>query len=183
LKTDPYSHEGTVTGKFDSKNLPTHQILNLKIGAQVMLLNNDPGGRWINGSIGKIIGILEEGKIIGVELSDGQLVEVTPFQWDMFRFFFNEDSEALESESVGSFKQYPLRLAWAVTIHKSQGKTFGKVIVDMGGGAFAHGQTYVALSRCTNFEGLVLKRPILKRHILLDDDVVKFMATHSSEED
>jgi len=176
LHSESFCHEGTVTGKFESRNLPTHQSLKLKIGAQVMLLNNDPGGRWINGSLGKIIEILKEDNIVGVELSDGQLVEVTLFQWEMFRFFFNEDTETLESESVGSFSQYPLRLAWAVTIHKSQGKTFGKVIVDIGHGAFAHGQTYVALSRCTNFEGLILKRPILKRHILLDDDVVQFMA-------
>ena len=176
LQREPYCYEGIVTGKFESKNLPTHQSLELKIGAQVMLLNNDPGGRWINGSIGKIVEIIKEGKIVTVELSDGQMVEVAPYQWEMFRFFFNEDTEALESESVGSFTQYPLRLAWAVTIHKSQGKTFGKVIVDIGAGAFAHGQTYVALSRCTNFAGLVLKRPILKRHILLDDDVVQFMA-------
>jgi len=180
LKSNPYCYEGTVTGKFESRNLPTHQSLELKIGAQVMLLNNDSGGRWINGSIGKIIKIIEEGKIIGVELSNGQLVEVTPFQWEMFRFFFNEDTEALESESVGSFTQYPLRLAWAVTIHKSQGKTFNKVIVDMGSGAFAHGQTYVALSRCTSFEGLILKKPILRRHILLDDDVVQFMTAQCS---
>jgi len=176
LQSQSYCTEGTVTGKFESRNLPTHQILELKVGAQVMLLNNDPSGRWINGSIGKIAEIIKESKIVAIELSDGQLVEVTPFQWEMFRFFFNEDTQALESESVGSFTQYPLRLAWAVTIHKSQGKTFGKVIVDIGSGAFAHGQTYVALSRCTNFEGLILKRPILKRHILLDDDVVRFMA-------
>jgi len=175
LESGPYCYEGIVTGKFESRNLPTHQSLELKTGAQVMLLNNDSGGRWINGSIGKIIEIIEEGKIVAVELSDGQLVEVVPFQWEMFRFFFNEDTQALESESVGSFTQYPLRLAWAVTIHKSQGKTFDKVIVDIGNGAFTHGQTYVALSRCTNFEGLILKKPILQRHILLDDDVVQFM--------
>jgi len=175
LHREPYCYEGIVTGKFESRNLPTHQSLELKVGAQVMLLNNDPGGRWINGSIGKIIEIIKEGKIVTVELSDGQIVEVAPYQWDMFRFIFNEDTEALESKSVGSFTQYPLRLAWAVTIHKSQGKTFSKVIVDIGNGAFAHGQTYVALSRCSNFEGLVLKRPILKRHILLDDVVVQFM--------
>lgn len=182
LQREPYCYEGSVTGKFESRNLPTHQSLELKVGAQVMLLNNDPGGRWINGSIGKIIEIVKEGKIVTVELSDEQIVEVVPYQWEMFRFFFNEDTEALESESVGSFTQYPLRLAWAVTIHKSQGKTFSKVIVDIGNGAFAHGQTYVALSRCTNFEGLILKRPILQRHIILDDDVVRFMESQIPSE-
>jgi len=176
LQSESYFYEGTISGKFESRNLPTSQSLELKIGAQVMLLNNDASGRWINGSIGKITDIIDEGKIVGVELSDGQIVEVTPFKWEIFRFFFNDDTASLETETIGSFTQYPLRLAWAVTIHKSQGKTFTKVIVDLGNGAFAHGQTYVALSRCTHFEGLILKKPILKRHILLDDNVVQFMA-------
>jgi len=175
LGNEPYIYEGTLTGAFEAKNLPTSIALELKVGAQVMLVNNDPSGRWINGSVGKIIDIADDGKIVGVELEDGSMVEVTPFKWEMFRFFFNEDTEQLESESVGSFTQYPLRLAWAVTIHKAQGKTFSKVIVDLGNGSFAHGQTYVALSRCTRLDGLVLKKPLLKRHILLDDNVVEFM--------
>ena len=93
----------------------------------------------------------------------------------MFRFFYNEDTQVLDSESVGAFTQYPLKLAWAITIHKSQGKTFSKVIVDIGRGAFAHGQTYVALSRCTSLQGLILKKPILKHHILLDPRISDFM--------
>ena len=175
--------DGVLTGQFQERNLPTHHSLSLKVGAQVMLLNNDPEGRWINGSLGKILDIMKRGKSISVELSNGEVVDVHPFQWDMFRFFFNEDTESLESESVGSFKQYPLRLAWAVTIHKSQGKTFERVIVDIGNGTFAHGQTYVALSRCTNFEGLILKRPILLKHILLDDSVTRFMKSQSCDGD
>ncbi len=177
-----YCCKGTVTGQFQERTLPTHHSLALKVGAQIMLLNNDPAGRWINGSLGKILEIMDKGKVILVELSNGEIVDVSPFQWDMFRFFFNEDTEHLESESVGSFKQYPLRLAWAVTIHKSQGKTFERVVVDIGRGSFAHGQTYVALSRCTNFEGLILKRPILRQHILLDDSVVRFMVSQDSED-
>lgn len=182
LQGESYCYEGILTGKFESRNLPTHQSLELKAGAQVMLLNNDSGRRWVNGSVGKITEIIDDGKIIKVELPEGQAVEVTTFEWEMYRFFFNEDTELLESESVGSFKQYPLKLAWAVTIHKSQGKTFDKVIIDIGNGAFAHGQTYVALSRCTSFEGLILKKPILKRHILLDNSVVEFMAAQLSSE-
>ena len=157
-------------------------MLELKVGAQVMLLNNDSGGRWINGSIGKVIEVVDEGKIVTIELSEGGIVDVTPFEWEMFRFFFNEDTQALESESVGSFKQHPLKLAWAVTIHKSQGKTFDKAIVDVGTGTFAHGQAYVALSRCASFGGLVLKKPILQRHILLDNSVVRFMSSQFSVE-
>ncbi|MBU1997595.1 MAG: ATP-binding domain-containing protein, partial [Candidatus Omnitrophica bacterium] len=104
-----------------------------------------------------------------------KMVEVSPFQWEMFKFSYNQETEMIESESVGSFRQYPLRLAWAITIHKSQGKTFSKVIVDIGDGTFSHGQIYVALSRCVTLSGLVLKKPILRKHILLDKTIVEFM--------
>ena len=178
LPVDSYSYEGIVTGDFESKTLPTQQTLELKVGAQVMLLNNDREGRWVNGTIGKIVDVKERPgapDAVGVELADGGEVEVTPFTWEMFRFFYNEETAALDSETVGSFTQYPLRLAWAVTIHKSQGKTFPKIIVDIGRGTFSHGQVYVALSRCTSLAGLVLKKPILKRHILMDWRIVEFM--------
>lgn len=175
LQDDLYYHEGAIAGKFESRELPTHENLEFKVGAQVMMLNNEPTGRWFNGSIGKIISIIEEAEIIVVELADGEVIEVFPFTWEMHRFFFNEDTEMIESERIGAFTQFPLRLAWAVTIHKSQGKTFSKVILDIGYGTFAYGQIYVALSRCTSLKGLVLKKPILKKHILLDDHVVDFM--------
>jgi hypothetical protein len=178
LKGRMFHYEGELTGDFDTKSLPTQEILHLKAGAQVMLLNNDSRGRWNNGSIGKILEIGEgSGKAgaVSVELSDGQKVEVSPFTWEMFRFFYNEETGALDSETVGSFTQYPLRLAWAITIHKSQGKTFPKLIVDIGRGTFSHGQVYVALSRCTSLQGLVLKKPILKRHIFMDWRIVRFM--------
>jgi len=173
-----YHFEGRIDGKFEQKYLPTRVVLDLKINAQVMLLNNDPQGRWINGTLGKIIAVeddLSATSIIQVQLEDGRLVEVTPFTWEMFRFMYNEETESLESRSIGSFTQYPLKLAWAVTIHKSQGKTFSRVILDMGQGAFSHGQTYVALSRCISLEGLVLKRPIVFRDILLDERITHFM--------
>jgi len=182
LKSKPYRHDGDVTGKFEIKNLPTHERLNVKFGAQVMLLNNDSQGRWVNGSIGKIISTREEEKIIRVELDDGRQVDVTPHTWEMFRFFYNEDTDALESESIGSFTQYPLKLAWAITIHKSQGKTFSKVIIDIGYGTFAHGQAYVALSRCSSFNGLVLRKPIQRQHILLDGRIVDFMSSRFDKE-
>lgn len=169
--------EGEITNDFDKKVLPTQQILELKHGAQVMLLNNDSQGRWVNGSLGKIVSTPEEweaAKRIRVELSEGRVMEVAPFTWEMFHFFYSEELQAVEARSVGSFKQYPLKLAWAMTIHKSQGKTFSKVVLDIGNGAFAPGQVYVALSRCTSFDGLVLKRPILRRHILLDGRVARF---------
>jgi ATP-dependent DNA helicase PIF1 len=176
-----YRCEGSVFDKFEERSLPTHLNLELKAGAQVMLLNNDNQGRWINGTIGKILNINEDAAIVDVELEDGECVSVTPFTWEMFRVFFDEGRSELVSETVGSFTQYPLRLAWAVTIHKSQGKTFSKVILDMGRGAFSHGQTYVALSRCTSLQGLILKRPIYHRDILLDQRVVDFFANRADK--
>jgi ATP-dependent DNA helicase PIF1 len=111
-----------------------------------------------------------------VELSDGAMVEVTPHTWEIFKLFVED--EQLKSEVIGRFTQYPLMLAWAVTIHKGQGKTFDRVIIDIGRGAFAHGQTYVALSRCTTLDGIVLKKPILKKHIWTDYKVVKFLTKY-----
>ena len=111
--------------------------------------------------------------MIVAELDNGETARITPYTWKIYRFFLK--NEELRSEEVGSFTQYPVRLAFAVTIHKSQGKTFEKVIIDVGRGTFAHGQMYVALSRCTTLEGIVLKQPLKKSHILMDWQVVKFL--------
>lgn len=181
---------GRIEGKFDLKNLPTTENLEIKLWSQVMMLNNDSSGRWVNGSIGQVIkfrtekvydGELEmevEEEVIDVKLVDGKTVAVTPYSWEMYNYFYNEDKGFIDSKSVGSFTQYPLKLAWAVTIHKSQGKTFDRVILDIGNGAFAHGQTYVALSRCTSLSGLVLKRPLQKRHIFMDWRVIDFVTKY-----
>ncbi len=176
LKGDLFSFPGRTEGEFGMDNLPTRMDLNCKIGAQVMLLNNDPAGRWVNGSIGKITDIMHvanEVPVIIAELADGDEVEIIPNTWEIFRFFA-EDGQ-LQSEIVGTFTQYPIMLAWAVTIHKGQGKTFDKVIIDIGRGTFAHGQMYVALSRCTRLDGIVLKKPIQKSHIWMDWKVVQFL--------
>lgn len=144
-----------------------------------MILNNDADARWVNGSVGKIIDIIHnrgEKDIIVAELAEGEIVDITPYTWEVFSFFVQDGQ--LKSEVVGRFTQYPLMLAWAVTIHKSQGKTFNRVIIDIGKGAFAHGQTYVALSRCTTIEGIVLKRPIHKKHIWTDYKVVNFLTRY-----
>jgi hypothetical protein len=164
-------------GNFDKKSAPADIHMTLKIGSQIMLVNNDRQGRWINGTIGQIVKIKKENgeDVIYVKLQNGEIVDVNHYRWEMFQFGYNEKTKRLTSEIVGSFTQYPLILAWAITIHKSQGKTFEKVILDMDRGAFAHGQTYVALSRCVSFEGLVLKTPIKKSHILLDWNVVRFL--------
>ncbi len=171
---------GERTGQFDLKSLPTQEELTLKLGAQIMLLNNDPMGRWINGSIGKVLSFHgdETNASIRIELADGKVVNVTPFTWEMFKFSYDAKSGMLVSESVGSFTQLPIRLAWAVTIHKAQGKTFERVIVDVGRGTFAHGQMYVALTRCTSLDGLILSKPISKRDIIVDRNIVAFSKFH-----
>lgn len=177
LKGKLYTWEAYIEGDFDESSLPGELILSLKKGAQIMMLNNDSKGRWVNGSIGKVYSI-KKGKdvdIIEVQFPDGRIEEVTPYTWEIFHYRYNEKKNIIESEIVGSFTQYPLRLAWAVTIHKSQGKTFDRVIIDLGRGVFAPGQVYVALSRCTSFEGIILRKPIKKGHILLDRRIVEFL--------
>jgi ATP-dependent exoDNAse (exonuclease V) alpha subunit len=179
LSSELHIYTGTVTGEFGEEYLPTRIDLQVKVGAQIMMLNNDTNGRWVNGTIGKIVEIIEKTRgddIIIAELADGSIVEVTPYTWEIFRFAV-EDGQ-LKSDVVGKFKQYPLMLAWAVTIHKGQGKTFEKVVIDIGTGTFAAGQTYVALSRCTTLDGIALKKPILKKHIWTDYKIVGFLTRY-----
>ncbi len=174
-----YTYNALIKGDFDKKVLPADESLTIKEGAQVMLLNNDADKRWVNGSIGRIISIegYDDGKdSITVELIDGSEINVAPYTWELFKFSYDNAAKKLTSNKTGSFTQYPMMLAWAVTIHKSQGKTFDKVIIDIGDGTFAHGQLYVALSRCTTLEGIVLKRQIEKRHILMDKRILDFLA-------
>jgi ATP-dependent DNA helicase PIF1 len=179
LKGKLYTFTGSIEGDFGQEYLPTAIDLQCKVGAQIMMLNNDTDGRWVNGSIGKITGITGNNKgdyDIVAELADGEEVEITPFTWEIFRFFVEAGS--LQSEVIGKFTQYPLMLAWAVTIHKGQGKTFDRVIIDIGKGTFAHGQMYVALSRCTTLDGIVLKKPALKKHIWTNYQVMDFLTKY-----
>jgi ATP-dependent exoDNAse (exonuclease V) alpha subunit len=154
----------------DSKMLPGEYNLVIKKSAQVMMLNNDSKGRWVNGSIGIVDDIRSSincNKIlIYVRFQNGRLEYVEPFKWELFKYKWNEKQNQIETESAGFFKQYPLKLSWAITIHKSQGKTFDNVVIDMEYGAFAPGQLYVALSRCTSFDGISLSRPITRKDIL-----------------
>lgn len=181
LRGEMYSYEGEISGEFDERSYPAPHILDLKEGAQVMLTNNDPYGRWFNGTVGIIEKIenKDDQNNIFVKLENGETYNIESNKWEMYKFSYDRLSQKITSEVAGSFTQYPLMLSWAVTIHKSQGKTFNKTIVDMGTGAFAHGQTYVALSRCTSLSGLVLRVPIEKRHILLDYRVVTFLNNYN----
>jgi len=168
--------EGEITGDFDLKSLPTSQALELKIGAQVILLNNDNFRRWVNGSIGRVVDLWQDGRRLGiqVELPGRQRVEIEPHTWDLFHYYYDEKSNRIASKIVGSFVQYPIRLAWALTIHKSQGKTFDRVTINLGKGTFCHGQLYVALSRCRTIEGLFLKRPVARQDVIMDKRVAEF---------
>jgi len=175
IKKRAFSFSGQIIGKLETEDLPAPLELKVKEGAQVMLLNNDPEGRWVNGDVGRIYEILPEEELILVQLKRGGVVEVSPYRWEVYEYYFDRDLKAIQSKRVGGFVQFPLKLAWAITIHKSQGLTFDRVILDLERGTFAHGQLYVALSRATSLEGLVLKTPVKKGHIKLDRKIIKFL--------
>lgn len=166
-----------VTGNFKPNLFPTDSALRLKANAQVMFIKNDPDKRFVNGTIGKVVD-LEPDKIhieVPDEKGQPQVIDLTPMDWEILKYRPSEKNpEQIETETVGTFSQYPLRLAWAVTIHKAQGKTFDKVIIDLGRGAFEHGQTYVALSRCRSLQGIVLKQPLQPRDVMTDPRIVEF---------
>jgi ATP-dependent exoDNAse (exonuclease V) alpha subunit len=169
----PHSYHASITGDFGESKQPVPDSISLKTGAKIMLLNNDPEGRWINGTIGTVFSL--KPNEITVKLETGDIVNVAPFTWSSYRTSFNTEKKTIESKEVGNFRQMPIKLAWAITIHKSQGKTFNKVIIDFGRGAFAHGQTYVALSRCTTLSGIKLLRPVTEAHIILDKRIEEFI--------
>jgi hypothetical protein len=173
LETELFTFEANVDKIFPDKIMPTDRLLKLKVGSQIMFIKNDTGERkkFYNGKIGKIK-VLEKKKII-VVFDNEQEVEVERAEWENIRYTYNKEEKKIEEEIIGTFKQYPIRLAWAITVHKSQGLTFEKVIADLGG-AFASGQVYVALSRCTSFNGLVLKSELHSNAIRTDLRVLEF---------
>ncbi|MCX7699033.1 MAG: AAA family ATPase [Candidatus Goldbacteria bacterium] len=182
LKNPIKTYIATITGNFDKSYFPAEAELKIATGAQVMLLNNDSKGRWINGTMGRVVKIINSKKyncdIICVELKDGIIAEVTPYTWEIFEYKYNEEKKIIETETTGTFTQYPIRLAWAITIHKSQGKTFDNVIIDFSNGTFAHGQAYVAFSRCTSLDGIFLERPFKKADIIMDKKIVNFLTNY-----
>ena len=173
LPGEEYVSVGKIEGDFPESSLPTQLNLSIKEQAQVIFIDNDYERRWVNGTIGMVSGIDENGNVY-VLLESGVEHLVEPTSWRNYKYKYNEKEKRIEEEIVGTFEQLPIRLAWAITVHKSQGFTFSRVVVDLTGGVFAGGQTYVALSRCTSLEGLVLKSKISSRDIFIRKEIVEF---------
>ena len=171
LSSEEFSYRAQATGQFYKELFPTDEVLKLKKGAQVIMIKNDTEKRWVNGSIGTIHDIAE--KKIKVKINH-KIYEVKKEKWDRIQYSYDDDQQEVLENVTGSFKQYPMRLAWAITIHKSQGQTFEKVIIDMSQGSFAPGQLYVALSRCISLEGIELLRPLRKSDVIVNKQLIGF---------
>ena len=173
LDSKPYTFVAAVTGTFPEESYPTANSLTLKMGAQVMFIKNDPERRFINGTLGEVKSI--DKNSIAVRLAEsGTVIDVEPMEWQNIRYQFDEESKEISAKQIGRFKQYPLKAAWAITVHKSQGLTFDKAIIDVHA-AFSPGQAYVALSRCRTLDGLVLSSPVSASVFMRDNAVDTYM--------
>ena len=182
LPDSPVIYRGVVKGEFPESSLPTPLELELKLGAQIMFNKNDKCKRWVNGTLGVIIGFSDdESETIYVHTDNDQDVEVEREVWSNVKYTFNETEKKIEEQEIGTYTQYPLRLAWAITVHKSQGLTFKNVKIDFTGGVFAAGQTYVALSRCTSLEGISLQKPVRRSDVFIRPEVANFAKSYNDE--
>lgn len=173
---------GRITGEFPDSSLPTTVELKLKPQAHVIFIKNDMEHRWVNGTLGVVVDIGDDGDTLTVATDDGNEYEVEREKWRNVRYHFNEQEKKIEEEEIGTFVQFPVKLAWAITVHKSQGLTFSRVNIDFSGGVFAGGQTYVALSRCTSLEGLTLREPIRRSEVFVNSRVVDFARSYNDRQ-
>ncbi len=175
LNGEGQEYVASINGSFPNNNYPTDYTLNLKVGAQVMFIKNNWGAGYFNGKVGKVSRIDKSGLYVEItnEVGETRNIQVELYTWENVEYKWNEEKKRIEDNVTGTFTQYPLKLAWAITVHKSQGMTFERVIADVGS-SFAAGQVYVALSRCTSFNGLVLKSKIYPTSIKTDSRVMRF---------
>jgi hypothetical protein len=181
LPGEEITYLATRSGDLSLFDPPVEETLCFKLGAQIMMLNNDQFDRWVNGTLGRVTAVrLNDGLVVTVEFTNGDTADVRPYTWEATRPVV--DGGALRREVIGTYTQLPFKLAWAITIHKSQGQTLDRMIVDLSGGMFSFGQLYVALSRCTSMSGLVLKRPVLPKDLRTDKRVVRFLRQAVADE-
>ena len=181
MQEPDYVFEGIIEGDFNvDKFAVTEKILHLRVGAQIMFTRNDTAKRWVNGTLGKIEKI--ENNVITVRLNNGEEHIVDRVTWEKVKYTYNKSTKTVEKEVIGTFTQFPLKLAWAITIHKSQGLTFDQVKIDLSGGVFAPGQTYVALSRARSLDGLYLEKPVLAKHVITHKDVLNLASSFNDDE-
>ena len=174
LEGTPTIFHGIINGDFPESSLPTPMELQIKLGAQVIFIKNDKEKRWVNGTLGIVTEIDEEEGVITVTDEAGADFHVERDVWENMRYTFDNTEKKIVEELLGTYTQFPIRLVWAITVHKSQGLTFNQVSIDFTGGVFAGGQTYVALSRCTSLQGITLKTPIRQNDIFVRAEVVQF---------